>query len=229
MLLSPATRLLLRDELVGFARSRVMLVLWVLLPALATLGYFLLPSTKGLDGDDMAMSYFIGLLLSSLAGTIGAIMIAVDLIHEKTRNVYELLIVRPVDPGAILWAKFLAVFGCVTVASVIAMTVGLGVDTIRGVDLPPGVYTTTLESMATLTGVIALSVAAGLFFGVVTRSILVAVILVLYVGQNVAAVPMLPVVLDVIPNVLWLTLLLTAVLAVGIVVGSAALFRRQEL
>lgn len=225
-MLSRTTRLLLRDELIGFARSRVMLVLWLLLPGLALLGYFLLPRADGFDRD-MPMIYFIGLMLSSLAGTIGAIMLAVDIIHEKSRKVYELLIVRPVDPGAILWAKFVAVFACVTVACAIALALGIGVDLARGVELPPGTLETTVESMATLIGVIALSAAVGVFFGVITRSILVAVILVLYVGQNLAAVPMVPKLVG-LPDLLWLAIALSAVLAAAVMLGSIALFRRQD-
>ncbi len=231
-MLSPATRLLFRDELIGFAKSRVMIVLWVLLPGLATIGYFLLPSgadiEAGMGGEKMPMTFFMGLMLSSLAGTIAAVMLAVDVVSEKTRKVYELFIVRPINPGSILWAKFFAVFLCVTFACVLSLGIGLAVDSVRGIELPDGATVDTLKSLASLTGVIALSSAVGIFFGIMSRSILVAVILVLYVGQNLTFVPMLPTYFGILPDLFWLAMLLTAALAVGLLLLAVVLFRRGE-
>ncbi len=227
----PATSILLRDELVGFAKSRVMLVLWVVLPLLATLGFFLLPTLGGGNGSadaEIPLSYFMGLLLSSIAGTVAAIMIAVDIVSEKTRHVYELFVIRPVNPATILWAKFLAVFACVTVACVVSMSLGLVVDLVRGADQPPGAIADMLRSGVSLVSVIALSAAVGVLFGVLSKSILVAVILILYVGQNITIVPMLPTYLGLGEDLLWLATLASAVLTAGLMWLSGALFRRHE-
>ncbi len=225
-----ATRLLVVDELRGFAKSKVMIVLWVALPALATLGYFLLP-TPASTGDgamDVPLTYMMGLLISSLAGTIAAVMVAVDIVSEKTRRVYDLFIIRPIRREVILWAKFLAVFSCVTVACVVALTVGITVDLIRGTDLPDQLIWDTLRSLGSVVGVIAISAAVGIFFGVLCNSILVAVILVLYVGQNLAIIPMLPAYLDMGDSFYWLMLGISAAATVVVMLFAGLLFRRAE-
>jgi ABC-type transport system involved in multi-copper enzyme maturation permease subunit len=225
-----ATGRLVRDELVGFARSKVMLVLWVLMPLLAVGGYLLLPRLVGGvgSGPRLSATAFMSFLMSSLAGTIAALMVAVDLISEKNRKVYELFVIRPIRREAIIWAKFAAVFGCVTVACVASLALGIAVDAVRGRPPSGAELYDALESVVALTGVIALSASVGAFFGVVSKTILVAVILILYVGQNLAIVPMLPIYLGLLPHHFWLVMLISAALAALLVWGSGVVFRRTE-
>jgi ABC-type Na+ efflux pump permease subunit len=219
-----------RDELLGFARSRVMIVLWVLLPIIAIAGYLLLPARAVLGGGRAGLSAtaFMGFLMSSLAGTVAALMVAVDIISEKNRKVYELFVIRPIRREAIIWAKFAAVFGCVTVACVVSLALGIAVDAVRGHPPSGAMLEDALRSVVALTGVIALSSGVGAFFGVVSKTILVAVILILYVGQNLAIVPMLPIYLGILPHHFWLVMLISAALAALLVWGSGVLFRRTE-
>ena len=226
------TLLLLRDELLGFARSRVMLVLWVILPVLAMGGYFLLDgktSLRGGMGDGgprLTATAFMTFLFSSLAGTIAALMVAVDLVNERQRKVYELFIIRPVRREAILWAKFLAVFACVTVACLASIGLGLGVDAVRGDDLDAA--STIVRAITSLVGVIGLSAAVGVVCGVMARTVLIAVVLILYVGQNLAIVPMLPVYLGVLPDQFWIFMAITFALIGALVWVGGLLFRREQ-
>jgi ABC-2 type transport system permease protein len=227
------TLLLLRDELIGFARSRVMLVLWVLLPAISVIGYLVLSGSKELStafrgAGQMSATTFMSFLLSSLAGTIAALMVAVDVVSEKQRKVYELFVIRPIRRDSIIWAKFVAVFACVTVACVVSLLLGLAVDAVRGHVPSGGDLLVLLKALASLTAVIALSAAVGVMFGVISRTILVAVILVLYVGQNLAVVPMLPMYMGVLPNAFWLVMLITAGLVVFFVWLAGRTFRRTQ-
>ena len=217
---------LVRDELVGFARSRVMLAMWVLLPLAALLGYLLLPDDALIDnglGASLSATSFMALLLSSLAGTVAAVMVAADIVGERNRNVYELFLIRPIRPEALIWAKFVAAFVCVAVACVASLGLGVALDLLRGAAFGSAELADARRALVSLLGVVALSAAVGALFGVVSRSIVIAVVLVLYVGQNLAIVPMLPVYLDVLPDRFWvvmaLSALLTAVAAVGC--GSA--------
>lgn len=222
------TAILVRDELIGFARSRVMLVLWVALPILATGGYFLLAgvSLGGQSGmAPMTATTFMSFLMSSLAGTVAALMVAVDIVSERQRKVFDLLVIRPVRPEVIIWAKILAVFACVDVACVLSLLIGVVIDGVRGQPISPSL----VRDLASLTSVIALSAATGAFFGVLSRTILVAVILVLYVGQNLAVVPMLPMYLGVLPNQFWLIMVITAALIAIMVYLAGVVFRRAEL
>lgn len=228
-----STRLLLRDELVGFAKSKVMLVLWVILPLIAILGYLFLPEelveSRGLSRKIIPATVFLGLIMSSIAGTVAALMVAVDIISEKNRKVYDLFVIRPIRREAIIWAKFLAVFTCVVVACLVSLGAGMAIDAVRGVHVSGEVFTDILKSLVSLVGVIALSCGVGVMFGVLARSVLVGVILVLYVGQNIAIVPMLPVYFGWLPNHFWVFMLISGVLAVLLVWGAGVAFRRAQL
>ncbi len=228
----PAAWLLLRDEMVGFARSRVMLVLWIVLPLVTTVGYLLLPD-RAVDslmpGRQMGATDFMTMMISSVAGTVAALLVGVDIVSERNRKVYDLLVIRPIRREVILWAKFIAVTVCVSVACIVALALGLTVDAVRGAPVGGATIVAALDGLGSLVAVIALSAAVGVFFGVISRSILVAVILILYLGQNLAIVPMLPVYLGVLPDRFWLFMTITAVLTVAQVWLAGVIFRRSEL
>lgn len=224
------TALLVKDELIGFAKSKVMLVLWVVLPALAILGYFVLPSElKSGMGERLSATAFMALLESSIAGTVAALMVAVDVVSEKNRKVYDLYVIRPIPRRAIVLSKFVAVFACVTVACLLSLVLGIAVDRIRGEAMSGAMIYDAFKALVSLTGVIALSSAVGVFFGVTSKTILVAVILILYVGQNLAIVPMLPMYFGILPQSYWLMMAVSALLVAIVLWGSIALFRRSEL
>lgn len=229
--MTAATRLMVRDELVGFAKSKVVLVLWVVLPVLAIVAYLLLPPLGFHAGDGgplLSATAFVSFLMSSVAGTVAALMVAVDLVSEKNRKVYELFVIRPIRPEVIIWAKFLAVFVCVTLGCVVSIAAGIAVDAVRGQPMTGAMLYDALKSVVALIEVIALSAAVGVFFGVVTKTIVVAVILVLYLGQNLAIVPMLPIYLGILPNAFWVVMLISAALVALLQFGSAVLFRRAQ-
>ncbi len=222
-------RLLIRDELVGFAKSKVMLVLWIGLPVLALL-IFLIPILSGEEPSDSgrSMASLVALLVSSLAGTVAAIMVAVDIVSERKRGVYQLLVIRPLPRDAILWAKYIAVVSCVTLACVAALATGVVVDLVRGTALPPDAWSQLGRALASTAGVIAISTAVGVFVGSVSTSLLVAVILILYVGQNLAVIPMIPTYFG-LQDWFWVFMSATTVLALGVMFGATLLFRRVEL
>lgn len=230
MATSSPTRVFLRDELVGFARSKVMLVLWIVLPVIAILAFLALPHelTGDSAGQPRSAAAFVGLIMSSIAGTASALMVAVDIVSERNRKVYELFVIRPIHRSAILWAKFIAVFVCVGVACIVATALGVGVDMVRG-DVPTrDVTITILKSLASLIGVLSLSIAVGILFGVLARSIVAAVILVLYIGQNLAIIPMLPVYLGYLPGQFWPVMLVSLALTYVVMLGATTSFRRAE-
>jgi ABC-type transport system involved in multi-copper enzyme maturation permease subunit len=223
--------LLVKDELWGFAKSKVMLVLWVIMPIIAILGYFILPSgavIRGSFDNNLSATAFMALLESSIAGTVAALMVAVDIVSEKNRKVYELYVIRPIKRDAIILSKFVAVFVCVSVACVVSILLGITVDTVRGDPVSGEMIYDLVKSLTSLTAVIALSAAIGVFFGVTTKTILVAVILILYVGQNVAVIPMLPMYFGILPNAFWLFMLISGALVAMILFASCWLFRRTE-
>ena len=228
----PPAWLMLRDEMVGFARSRVMLVLWIVLPLVTTLGYVLLPDRavdSMMPGAQMSATDFMALMISSVAGTVAALLVGVDIVSERNRKVYDLFVIRPIRREVILWAKFVAVTVSVSVACIVALALGLTVDAVRGAPVGGDTIVAALDGLGSLVAVIALSAGVGVFFGVVSRSILVAVILILYLGQNLAVVPMLPVWLGVLPDRFWLIMAISAALTLVMVWLGGVIFRRAEL
>lgn len=226
---SPTT-ILVRDELIGFARSKVMLVLWIILPCIALAGFLLLPARAfGGARAHMTATTFMSLLESSIAGTVAALMISVDIVSERNRNVYTLLVIRPIRREAIVWAKFLAVFGCVAVACIVSLLLGIVVDVARGMPPTADSLHETGKALVSMTAVNAVATSAGALFGAFAPSILVAVILVLYVGQNAAVIPMLPTYLGIFPEGFWWFMIFSFALAAILVWVAGRLFRRLQL
>ncbi len=180
--------ILFRDELNGFYRSKVMLVLWVGLPALSVLIYLLSPNTEGIP-----VSVFSGLLVGSLGGTLSAAMLTMSIISERERHVFDLFVIRPVKRRDLLLAKFLAVYGCVAFAGLLSVLVGVLIDTgIRGTPLDLGAMGSALILVFSM---MAVACSTGILIGVSSPSILVGVILTLYGGNQLASVVILPVML----------------------------------
>lgn len=107
-------RLLFLDELMGYAKSKVMIVLWFGLPLLSFIIHFLQPDTEGLP-----ISFLVGMVVSSIGGTLSSIMLSTSIVSEKNQHVYELFLIRPVKRSSLLLAKFFSVFLCLIVAVII--------------------------------------------------------------------------------------------------------------
>ena len=102
-----------------------------------TAGFLILPeSIKGNLGHQLSATAFMSLIVANIAGTIASLMLAVDIVSEKNRKVYELFVIRPVARDVIPISKFVAAVSSVTIACVVAMALGIATDAIRG--CPPG-------------------------------------------------------------------------------------------
>ena len=217
-------RLLYTDELAGFARSRVMLVLWVGMPVLALLLHTVQPDL----GGQMSLTVFSMLVISTMASTIAAAMLSVGIVNEKTRGVYSLFLVRPVRRRSILLAKFLAVVTCVGVAAVLTLAVGLLYDSLRGG--PPGaaVLRELARSAATGLSGIAIAGSAATLIGVLAPNVVVGVIFVIYGANQLSVIGYLPVLLKLEPA--WLFAVAAGcVLSVILLTLAVFLFNRKQL
>jgi ABC-2 type transport system permease protein len=225
--------LLFRDELLGYARSKVMLVLWFLMPAIAIIGYLALPAAftaRTSSGFSISATMFMSALTSSLSGTIVAVMIAVDIVSERNRKVFDLFVIRPMRRDSILWSKFFAASACVAVACIIAVAAGLAVDVVLSSAPSARSIHDLGKALVLLAGVIALSAAGGVFFGILSRgSIVAAVILVIQLVGFFQYLPLLPGVLGVLPDQFWLWMLASFAVAGLLVHAAAVMFRRAEL
>jgi ABC-2 type transport system permease protein len=154
-------------------------------------------------------------------------MLAVFLINESNRHVYDLFLIRPIKRRDLILAKFFAVYTCVAVASLIAVVVGMATDFATTGTLSTVVLRNAGESLAISLSMIAVSCAAGVLIGVGSPSVLVGAILVIYGGNQISVIPLLPTLLN-LSNATVITILLAAVAAVGLLVGAIMVFNRKQ-
>ncbi len=177
--------LLLLDELKGYAKSKVMIVLWFGLPLLSMLIHFF-PSQ-----EDLPISYLVAIVVSSIGGTLSGIMLSTSIVSEKNRHVYDLFLIRPVKRYNLLLVKFFAVFLCLTIAVVISLIVGLIIDAIT-IELPEHLLGLIFDSLVISMSSMAITCSIGIFFGVLVSSVPVAAILSVYLGSQLSSLLILP-------------------------------------
>jgi len=215
-------RLLFLDELKGYAKSKVMIVLWFGLPLLSLLIYFLQPNTEGVP-----ISFLVGLLVSSIGGTLSGIMLSTSIVSEKNRHVYDLFLIRPVRRSSLLLAKFFAVYMCLVVAVVISLIFGLIIDEFT-VGLSEYFLNETFESLIISMSSMAITCSIGIFFGVLVSSVPVAAILSVYLGSQLSSIILLPTFFIVTLNPVILALTLGISITSIIMSINMYLFSRQQ-
>jgi len=216
--------LLFKDELRGFYKSKVMIFLWVGLPVISLLFRFL---SAGSSGQELPFTLISSIVVSSIGGTLAAVMLAVFIINEKNRHVYDLFLIRPIRRQEIIVAKFLAVYVCVAIASAIAVLVGAVTDFVTSGELPVTVLSDVDQSLATTLSMITVSCGAGVLIGVISPSVLVGAILVIYGGNQVSVVPLIPELLG-LPDAAIYTIALALAFAAALLGLAAELFNRKQ-
>lgn len=214
-------KLLLKDELNGFYRSKVMLVLWVGLPLLVTIVYFASPST-----GDMPMSVLSAILVGSLGGLLSAAMLVATIINERERRVYDMFLVRPVRRSSIVLSKFIAVYLCIVIAGLLSMLVGLGVDAVRNGAVTSAVVSGAANGLMLAVSIMAIACSAGILIGIAAPSMLVGVILVLYGANQLSAVVAIPALFY--PDMPWLQVVLGAVITLILLALAVRIFNRRQ-
>lgn len=217
--------MLYTDELRGFYKSKVMIFLWVGLPIVAILFRFLQVSVSG--GASIPFTVISSLVVSSLGGTLAAVMLTVSIINEKNRHVYELFLIRPLKRRDLMLSKFLAVYTCVAIASLIAIAVGIVADWAISGAIPATVLHDTAQSLSVSLSMIAVSCSAGVLIGVGSPSVLVGAILVIYGGNQISAIPLLPTIIG-ISNADAFTVGLAAAVTAALLIVAITLFNRKQ-
>lgn len=215
--------LLLKDELRGFYRSKVMIFLWVGLPLMAVLFQFWSASTQQV----FSFTLLSAVLVSSIGGTLASVMLAVSIINEKNRHVYELFLIRPVKRWNLIAAKFFAVYICIAVASFLAIAMGIGTDCLVRGGASGTVLKDTLQSVSVSMSMMAVSSAAGVLIGVASPSVLVGAILVIYGGNQISAIPMIPTILN-IGNASLLTISSGILISTVLLILAALIFNKKQ-
>jgi ABC-2 type transport system permease protein len=214
---------LFRDELRGFYKSKVMVALWIGLPIITVLFQLWSASTESV----FSFTLLSAILVSSIGGTLSSAMLAVSIINEKNRHVYELFLIRPVKRWNIVLTKFLAVYACVTVAGFLAIMMGIGADYIVKGGASETVLKDTVQSLSVSLSMMAVSCSMGVLLGVASPSVLVGVILVLYGGNQISTIPMLPSFLN-IPNPNLFTVGLGVAMAAVLLIIAVWVFEKKQ-
>ncbi len=217
-------QLLYVDELRGFYKSKVMLFLWIGLPVIALLFRFIQVSTTG---QAISFTVISSLVVSSLAGTLAAVMLAVSIINEKNRHVYELFVIRPLKRRDLMLAKFFSVYTCVAIASFIAILAGLMADFFTAGAFPATVLNDTAQSLAISLSMVAVACSAGVLIGVASPTVLVGAILVIYGGNQTSVIPLIPTLLN-LPNANLFTVGLAAAVTIALLTVAITLFERKQ-
>jgi len=212
------------DELRGFYKSKVMLFLWIGLPIIAVLFRFV---QYGTTGQTISFTVVSTLVVSSLAGTLSAVMLTVSIISEKNRHVYELFLIRPLKRRNIILAKFLSVYTCVAIASFISVFVGMVTDYLTTGALSATAFNNLGQSLAISLSMVAVACAAGVLIGVAAPSVLLGAILVIYGGNQISVLPLVPTLLNVSDSALF-TIGLAALTATLLLTAAIGLFERKQ-
>ncbi len=215
--------LLLVDELKGFYKSKVMVSLWIGLPLISILFRFLSTGT----GQAIPFTVISSLVVSSLGGTLASVMLAVSIVNEKNRHVYELFLIRPVKRRNIILAKFLSAYSCIAIASFLAIILAMAVDFLTIGALPETVLGDTAQSLSISLSMMAVSSAVGVLIGVASPSVLVGAILVIYGGNQISVIPLLPNLLN-ITNPALFTICLGALMSIALLTVAISAFNRKQ-
>jgi ABC-2 type transport system permease protein len=218
------TGLLFVDELRGFYKSKVMVFLWIGLPIIALLFRFI---SAGSSGQNISFTLISALIVSSIGGTLASVMLAVFIINEKNRHVYDLFLIRPLKRKDIILAKFFSVYTCVAIASFIAVLAGMITDYITTGSLSTAVLSNAGQSLVTSLSMIAVSCAAGVLIGVASPSVLVGAILVIYGGNQISIIPLIPTLLNIEEATIF-TILLAGAVASGLLLAAVSLFESKQ-
>lgn len=215
--------LLIKDELKGFYKSKVMLVLWIGMPLLSLLLHYLQPDTEGIP-----ISVFIGLMVSSLSGTLASVMLSTTIVSEKERHVYDLFLIRPVKRWHLMISKLVAVYLCILVATALSIGVGITMDAISSEIPPNAVLDGVWDSLAISMSAMAISCSMSVLIGILVNSTMVAAILAIYIGNQLSLVAILPGIFLESLNTVLFSMAVGIVATVVINIAIALILRRKQ-
>jgi len=218
-----ALSLIFLDELKGFYKSKVMIALWLIFPIITILIHYLTPGTSG----DMPLSLFTSIIISSIGGLIASIILTVQIIHEKDAKAYDLFLIRPIKRWYLLVSKFFAVFICVTIAISIALSVGIAIDLFQNEVILDILLPGIIDSFVMSISIIAISSSFGILIGVASPSIIVGVLIVIFIGQYVEILPLIPAFIGINNSVIFVTLVGIFVTIALMVMAIIAFERKQ--
>ncbi|MEX2681706.1 MAG: ABC transporter permease [Candidatus Sigynarchaeota archaeon] len=175
-------KLLLLDELQGFAKSKITIILWIGLPVLTIVMNFL-------TSEDFSpiLTYTSAVMATSIAGALGSVMLSTSITSEMNKHVYDLFLIRPVKRRNLIIAKYIAVYACLLAAVFIAIGTSLIIDAIRNIEMPQYLVEQSTKSIITTFFALGITCSFGALFGIAMKSVAASALLSLYVGNQASA------------------------------------------
>ncbi len=182
--------ILLWDEFRGYVKSKTMIALWVGMPLVVIIMHYLNP----VQGD-FPMTLFSGIVIASIGGLLAAVILSSTMANEINANVYALFLIRPVKRWHIVIAKYIAFMFSLIIAALLSFTSGIIVDLIQS-SLPSEIFKEIIrfsfENLLISLSAMSIACAAGLVIGMLVKSVAMAVILSIYLGQQMSVMAILP-------------------------------------
>lgn len=180
--------LLFKDEIIGFFKSKVMVLLWIGMPLLMLLMRFLIPSNEEMPVTIVSLS-----TIATLAGSLGGVMLGTGIVSERTKGVYDLFLIRPVRRHEIVLAKFLSVIFCLVIASTISILVGVVYDVASESLLDPiELLENNIEGLIIVAASMSISCSFGIFMAMALNSVAAVGVLTYYLGSYLSLLIILP-------------------------------------
>lgn len=175
--------ILLIDEFRGYVKSKITIILFIVLPVLTVLMSILTGQL-----ENFPATYLTTVLATSIAGALGSIMLSTSITSEMNKNVYDLFLIRPVKRHNIIIAKFFAVYLCTLAAVWLSIITGMIIDAFRQITMPQFFFDQLVDSVLTVFFALAITCAFGSLFGVLMKSVAGSAILSLYVGNQASSI-----------------------------------------
>lgn len=181
--------LLYKDELKGFYKSKIMLILWIGMPLLTLIMrlFQFLDTSPG--AVEIPFTLITVLVISQIGGTLSSIMLSTSIVNEKNKQVYDLFLIRPVKRYELILAKYTAVISCLVIAVIISLIMGIGIDFFMD-EIPTAteIWRETIENLIVSLASMSISCCLGILFGITINSVAAAAILSMYVGNQLSSV-----------------------------------------
>ncbi|MHA1718302.1 MAG: hypothetical protein ACTSWX_01935 [Promethearchaeota archaeon] len=179
--------LFFKDELKGFYLSKIMLVLWIGMPLISISMHFFQP-----NAEDIPITILVGILIASLGGVLSSVMLSTTIVSEKNRHVYDLYLIRPIKRFNIMFAKFLAVYSCLGISTLISLGFGIIIDSFNSEIALKLILDDTIDALSVSFAAMAIACTAGILIGLLSNSVMIAAILSVYIANQLSMLAVLP-------------------------------------
>jgi len=181
--------LLYKDELQGYYKSKIMIILWIGMPLITILMRLLQFLDTSPGTAELPFTLITILVVSQIGGTLSSVMLSTSIVNEKNKNVYDLFLIRPVKRYELILAKYFAVISCLIIAIIISLIMGIIIDFFMN-DLPSAteIWRVNIENLIVSLASMSISCCLGILFGIAINSVVAAAILSLYVGNQLSSV-----------------------------------------